>query len=500
MKILNSKQIYAADKATIKSEGITSFELMQRASTVCFNWIDKRLQDKKELEIKVFCGVGNNGGDGLVLSALLHQNGYIVKCYVVDFSNNRSDDFIHAYSYAKDLGCWPSVINDSSQIPKVNSTDVVIDCIFGIGLKREITGFTAKLIQRINQSKAFVLSIDVPSGLYIDAPNNYNDAIIEATHTLTFEVPKWCFLLPFNEKYTESWEVISIGLSESYISSIDADEVVVENYIKSLIKKRSPFSHKGTYGHSLIIGGSYGKIGAIVLSSKAAIKTGSGLVSVLIPKCGYEIVQISNPEIMVQTSGSEYIEEFNFELAPSAIGVGPGLGTNKKTIKGFNAFLKTNKRPLVIDADGLNILATNEAFLRLLPQESILTPHPKEFSRLVGSWNNDFEKLDKLRAFAANNKLILVLKGVYTIITNGEKLYVNSTGNPALATAGSGDVLTGMITSFLTQGYSPLKAAITAVYMHGLSADLGLESESKESFIASDIIFNLGKAFKKIQV
>ncbi|GAB1307355.1 bifunctional ADP-dependent NAD(P)H-hydrate dehydratase/NAD(P)H-hydrate epimerase [Urechidicola sp. KH5] len=499
MKILNSNQIYEADKATISEEGISSFALMQRAATACFDWVHSRLQDKKEFTIKVFCGVGNNGGDGLVLSAMLHQHDYNVTCYVVDFSENRSDNFLNAYAFAKDSGCWPKVVNNQSQIPKLSASDVIVDCIFGIGLNRSVEGFTADLINAINKSNAFVLAVDVPSGLYINKRNRENDIIINATHTLTFEVPKWCFFLPLSDRYTETWEILSIGLSASFIAQIESDEFISKQKINTIYKKRTPFSHKGTHGHALLIGGSFGKIGAMVLCSKAAIKAGSGLVSVLVPNCGYEILQVSNPEVMVQTSGDNCIIDFKQSIEPSAIGIGPGLDKHEVTIKAFAFFLKSNKIPLVIDADALNILAANKELLEFIPAHSILTPHPKEFERLVGVWKDDYDKLEKLKSFSIRYGCIVVLKGAYTVIADGNRLYVNSTGNPALATAGSGDVLTGIITGLLAQGYDYVNASILGVYLHGLSADLGLVQESEESFIATDIILNLGKAFKNIK-
>lgn len=277
--------------------------------------------------------------------------------------------------------------------------------------------------------------------------------------------------------------------------------MVDELYIQSLYRKRDKFSHKGSYGHSMIIGGSFGKIGAVVLASRAALRVGSGLVTVYIPKCGYDILQSTNPEVMVEVDAEEILEFFNYKTKPTVIGIGMGMGTSEKTCRGFGKFLKENDLPLVIDADGLNILARHKEFLELIPVNSILTPHPKEFERLVGKWKNDYEKIEKLISLSVKINSIVILKGAYTAIANKGKVHFNNTGNPALATAGSGDVLTGIITGLLAQNYAPEAAAVFGVYLHGLTADIAVnKSQSMETFIASDSINNLAHAFRKVNI
>lgn len=259
-------------------------------------------------------------------------------------------------------------------------------------------------------------------------------------------------------------------------------------------------THKGIQGHALIIAGSYGKIGAAVLASKASLKTGCGLVTVFVPKCGYDIVQISIPEAMVLTDTAEkYISEITFEIKPKAIAIGPGLGLELLTQNAFHNFLKTNKAPLVIDADALNILSQNKSWLSLLAPKTILTPHPKELERLIGKWDSDEEKFGKTIAFSKQYHLIVVMKGAPTHIIDGETVYENTTGNAALATAGSGDVLTGMICSLLAQSYGAIHAAILGVYLHGLTADIALPETGYQSFIASDIIGHIGKAYLTLE-
>lgn len=265
-------------------------------------------------------------------------------------------------------------------------------------------------------------------------------------------------------------------------------------------KRIDKYAHKGIQGHALVIGGSYGKIGSICLSSKAAIKTGCGLVTAFVPKCGYEIVQISISEVMVLTDIEEnFISNINFDITPQAIGIGPGIGQELATQNAFHDFLKSNKVPLVIDADALNILSLNKSWLSLLQPKTIITPHPKELERLIGKWNSEKEKFEKTTVFSIQYNLVVVMKGAPTYIIDGNIVYENSTGNAALATAGSGDVLTGMITSLLAQSYEPISAAIIGVYLHGLTADIALPETGYQSFIASDIILNIGKAFLTLE-
>ena len=280
------------------------------------------------------------------------------------------------------------------------------------------------------------------------------------------------------------------------MNSITIDKIEILKRYKRIDK----YTHKGIQGHALVIGGSYGKIGSICLSSKAAIKTGCGLVTAFVPKCGYEIVQIAIPEVMVLTDVNEnFISNITFDITPQAIGIGPGIGQELATQNAFHDFLKSNKVPLVIDADALNILSLNKSWLSLLQPKTIITPHPKELERLIGKWNSEKEKFEKTTVFSIQYNLVVVMKGAPTYIIDGNIVYENSTGNAALATAGSGDVLTGMITSLLAQSYEPISAAILGVYLHGLTADIALPETGYQSFIASDIILNIGKAFLTIE-
>jgi ADP-dependent NAD(P)H-hydrate dehydratase len=281
---------------------------------------------------------------------------------------------------------------------------------------------------------------------------------------------------------------------------VKATQRITKAFIQSIYKPIPKTTHKGIQGHALLIGGSYGKIGSVCLSSKAALHSGCGLVTAYIPRCGYEIVQVAFPEVMVITDASaKFIENIQFNFCPNAIGIGMGIGQEKQTQIAFHSFLKSNKSPLIVDADGLNILSQNKKWLTLLPKKTIITPHKKELERLLGDWKTDAEKLDKISKLSIENQLIIVVKGAPTLIVYGENVYENTTGNQALATAGSGDVLTGIITSLVAQNYDPINAAILGVYLHGLTADIAVPETGFESFIASDIINYLGKAFLSLQ-
>jgi len=497
MKIFSKEQIYKADHVTVQKQNITMTDLMERAGTEIFNWMHLRLQGT-QVPIHIFCGIGNNGGDGLVVARHLITHGYNVEVYVVNYSEKRSNDFLVNYDRIKEVTKnWPKILNSKEDFPVISSEDVIVDAVFGIGLNREAVGWVKKLFQHFRASMAFTLAIDLPSGLYLDKVPEDDNGVVWANCTLTFQFPKLVFLLPDTGKFTEEWEILDIGIDSEYIETAQSDiELFDKTEVLPLYKSRDKFSHKGKFGHVLIVGGSYGKIGAVTLSSRAALSSGAGLVTAFVPKCGYQILQTAFPEAMVITDQSEkIITDINFYIDVSAIGIGIGLGTDPETIMAFEKFLKTNNKPLVIDADGLNILSKNKSFLNLLPRQSVLTPHPKELERLMGSWKDDFEKLEMVKAYSKKYDVIIVIKGANTITVYGEKLSINSTGNPGLATAGSGDVLTGIITGLIAQGYEPLKAATFGVYLHGKSADIAVEVTGYESLIARHVIEYLGHAY-----
>ena len=500
MKIFSAQQIYNADKFTIEKQQITSDVLMERAATKLFEWIHARLRGTTTVQIKLFCGIGNNGGDGMVLARLLQEHGYAIEVHVVNYSDKRSKDFLLNLERLKEVKVWPDFINEDSDLPEISPNDIVVDAIFGIGLNRPPDAWVGDLIQHINASQAFVLAVDIPSGLPMNISPWNPSHVIEASYVLSFQVPKLTFFLPETGVYVNQWELLDIGLDAEILEKTNAEfELIGRHEILPLYRPRLKFSHKGTYGHSMIIGGSYGKIGAVQLASKACLSTGSGLVTAYVPKCGYHSLQTALPEVMVLTDKEErLISQIGLPFVPDVIGIGMGIGTEETTAKAFGTLLKDMKAPMVIDADGLNTLAKHPKMLKDVPENSILTPHPKELERLLGKWNNDFDKLEKAKAFSSENKVVLVIKGAHTIILYGGRGFVNTTGNPGMATAGSGDVLTGMITGFVAQGYAPLHAAIFGVYLHGLAGDIGASQLGYEAVNASEIINRIGQAYLEI--
>jgi len=497
MKILSKEQIYQGDKITIEKQNISSADLMERAGIQIFNWLHKRIQGA-QVPIRVFCGIGNNGGDGLVLARHLITHGYNVLTYVVNCSDKRSKDFLINYDKIKNVTHdWPLLLSCKEEFPTIDKDDIIVDAVFGIGLNRPADDWVKALFQHFNTSKAFTVSIDMPSGLYTDKIPEDENAVVWSDYTLSFVSPKLVFFLPETAKFVTQWSVLDISIDEEYLSEIETEVEFIEKYeVLSIYKPRDKFSHKGHFGHSLIIGGSYGKIGAVTLTSRAALSTGAGLITAYIPKCGYTILQASFPEAMVITDKNEdYISKIDFNIKPTVIGIGVGLGTHTKTIDAFEVFLKQNKMPLVIDADGLNILSKKKSLLKHLPKNTVLTPHPKELERLIGKWKDDFDKLNKVKTFSKKHKVIVVIKGANTITVFKDKLYINSTGNPGMATAGSGDVLTGIITGLISQKYTSLEATIFGVYLHGKAADIIVEDIGNESLISSHIIEYLGEAY-----
>ncbi|MBE9490076.1 MAG: NAD(P)H-hydrate epimerase, partial [Bacteroidetes bacterium] len=389
MKLFSKEQIYKGDKITEKKQNISSTDLMERAGIQIFNWLHKRMQGA-QVPIHVFCGIGNNGGDGLVVSRHLITHGYNVNTYVVNCSDKRSKDFLVNYDRIKNVTKqWPTLLSCKEEFPVIGHDDIIVDAIFGIGLNRPADDWVKALFQYFRASKAFTLSVDVPSGLYTNKVPEDEDAVVWSSFTLSFQSPKLVFFLPETAKFAVQWDVLDIGIDRDYLFATETDAELIGKFeVLPLYKPRDKFSHKGHFGHSLIIGGSYGKIGAVTLASRAALSVGAGLISAYVPKCGYTILQSSFPEAMVLTDvDKNIITDIDVNIDPTVIGIGVGIGTDNLTITAFETFLKQNKLPLVIDADGINILARKKSLLELLPENTVLTPHPKELERLVGTWN-----------------------------------------------------------------------------------------------------------------
>ena len=387
--------------------------------------------------------------------------------------------------------------------PILEKQDIIIDGLFGSGLNRPLTGGFAAMVKYINQSESTIVSIDIPSGLFgEDNQKNDPEAIIRADLTLSFGFPKLSFLLPENAEYVGEWKVLDILLHPEAIANTATSYFqVTENDIASVFHPRNRFSHKGTFGHALLIAGSRGKIGAAILAAQACLKSGTGLLTVHVPQRGEQILQTAFPEAMVDLDPNQDHFSYVSDIRPfSAIGIGPGLGKHADSAKALEHLLQTTEEPVVLDADALNLIAANKNILKHVPARSILTPHPKEFDRIAGESNNSYERLLKAKDFAVNHQVCVVLKGAYTATcTTSGNVYFNSSGNPGMATAGSGDVLTGIILGLLAQGMEPETAAVVGVFLHGTAGDLAAVYQSEESMIASDIINMLGKAFKQIK-
>jgi NAD(P)H-hydrate epimerase len=495
MKILSANQIREADAYTIANEPIASIDLMERASRA-FTEIFSRYFSPRSA-VKVFCGTGNNGGDGLAISRLLHIKGYNVTTYTVITGDQASPDFqINLGRFNKIIGV-PEV-RDKKDIPAISKNDIVIDALFGSGLSRPVTGLYADVIRAINEGGAKTVAVDIASGLRADQPSE-GDCIIQPELTVSFQFPKLAFFVPENEPYTGKWEIADIGLDRNFIENIKCTDFMVSPvYAQAHLKGRKKFAHKGDAGKVLIISGSYGKMGAAVLSAKACIRSGTGLLTMHIPECGYTIMQTSVPEAMVSVdSGKSLISGYPGLEGYNAIGIGPGIGTHDQTVNMLGKLLENTLAPIVFDADALNILSRNSFLLDKLPPESIFTPHHREFERIAGPCRNHFERIQKQRELSSRFNIIIALKGAHTSISLPDgTIFFNNTGNPGMATGGAGDVLTGIITALLGQKYSPAEATILAVYLHGLAGDIASESRGYEGMIASDIIESLPEAFK----
>jgi len=493
MKIFDTINIREADKITITNQSITSIQLMERASFEVFLWLKKHFPDK-ETTFHVFCGQGNNGGDGLVVARLLKDDGYPLMLDIVEDAGKPTPEFEVALQHIKES----NIAYNTGEVYNFEKGKLIyIDALFGIGMNRELPESVVTVIDRINRCEGTIISIDVPSGMYMDKPTKF---AVHSDIVLTFMFPKLAFYMAGNSDFINRIEILNIGLDKTFIrDTLSTYELIDSDQIKKRYRPVKPHAHKGTQGHALVIGGSYGKIGAVCLSAKAALKSGCGLVTAYLPKCGYQIIQSSFPEAMALTDGDEHITKIGFKVQPKAIGLGPGIGQHPETQQAIHEFLKLATVPVVIDADALNILSYNKEWLELLPENSILTPHPKELERLLGKWDNDFDKLEKMKAFSAQYKLVIVAKDAHTFIINGNNVYINSTGNAALATGGTGDVLTGIITGLLAQGYVAADAAVLGVYLHGLTADIAVTETGHQAFTASDVINYLGKAYLKIE-
>lgn len=502
MKIFTSSQIKDLDRYTIENEPIESINLMERAARAITHAIT--MLWTKYTHVVVFAGPGNNGGDALAVARMLAEQGYEVEAYLFNISSHLSADCAvnrDRLAQTKKIENFVEVTQEFNP-PQLDENTLIIDGLFGSGLNKPLAGGFASLVKYINASTAKVVSIDVPSGLMAE-DNSFNISanIIRADHTLTLQQPKLAFLFPENQIFIGKLHILDIGISQEAIESKEAQyRIVEEKEILSLLQKRNEFSHKGTMGHALLVAGCYGMAGAAVLAAKACLRSGAGKVTVHTPKKNSAILQISVPEAIVQPDSNEIIFAEPVDTEDyDAMGIGPGLGQSETTSIALIAQLRRAQCPIVADADALNILANKRAWIQQLPKGIIMTPHPKEFDRIDGHSTNSYERISKAKALAARLQGYIILKGKYSALCmpNGKVLF-NPTGNAGMATAGSGDVLTGIITSLLARGYQRHEACMLGIYIHGLAGDIAAEHIGMESLIASDIIKYLPQAFMKL--
>ncbi len=487
MKILSAAQIKEADAITIAEEGIRSSELMERASLLFTNWFLKNFQPASS--IWIFCGTGNNGGDGLCVARHLLQRGYNIHvCIVGDPDTGTEDLKLNLHRLIRS-GYNHSISPNNLDKSMVKENDLFIDAIFGIGLNREPEGLQKEVIEFINSTGNVTISIDMPSGLFSE--KSTNGISVHANYTLSFELPKLSFFFPENEKYTGHWEIKSIGLSKKYLAEEATNYFFLTgDMIRLFLHKRSRFGHKGIYGHSLIIAGNPGTEGAAELCAYACLAAGSGLVTLSHGNLNTEF-----PELMTINRDKilDAIQKNKFNV----IGIGPGLGTKEKEL--IKSVLTDFQNPIVIDADALNTISENKELLQYIPQNSVLTPHPKEFERLFGKYESEDIRIKKQIEFSVEHKIILVYKRANSLITTPDgRCYFNSTGNAGMATAGSGDVLTGIITALLAQKYEPADAALLGVYLHGLAGDIAMMEQGGQNIVAEDLINYIPAAFELI--
>ncbi len=499
MKIFTSNITREADNYTIKNEPISSVNLMERAAKKAADKILELYSDK--INFIIFAGPGNNGGDGLVIARLLSEKGYNVILCFINFTDKVSSDFNTNFKRLKKIRDISIItIHSISDFPVIKSNALIIDAVFGSGLSRNLSGLPKDVTEKINKLPNDVVAIDIPSGLFGENNPNEERVVIKANHTLTFQYPSLSFMFPKNEQFVGKFHILDIGIHKDFIEQTDTPyHYVLKSDIK--LQKRKKFSHKGNYGHGLLAAGSYGKAGAQILAAKAAHRTGIGLLSAIVPIKNYQILQVTSPETMLYIDKTEkYISTFPELGTFNAAAIGPATGFSNETKKMLLKLIKTYKKPVIFDADAITVLSENKDWLKYVPENSIFTPHLKEFERLCGKSETGFERLQMQIEFSVKYKVFIVLKGAHTAISTPEgDIYFNSTGNPGMATGGSGDVLTGIILSLLSQNYSPLNAAIFGVYIHGLAGDLAAKKKGEDSLIASDIIDFLPEAIKSIK-
>ncbi|MFD0794816.1 NAD(P)H-hydrate dehydratase [Mucilaginibacter litoreus] len=471
LPLLTSKQIHEADAYTITHEPISSIDLMERASKAFVGWFINHFQDKQQ-SIAVYCGTGNNGGDGLAIARLLHEHGYKkLQIKITRFSEKASNDFNTNLKRVVKTNV-PIAEIQPGQEPLKESADIIIDAMLGSGLNKPLEGDYKYLVDYLNSIDKTVVAVDIPTGFFTDGEITKDATVLKADLAITFQQPKVNFLLPESGQYIGCCEVVKIGLDETFLNSIDTPYFYVEEKdIRRIIKPRKRFSNKGTYGHALIVAGKEKTMGAALLCASACAHTGAGLTTACIPQSGLIALNTSMPEIMALLRNADELPDIEWDKF-STMGIGPGLGKGNSILKLLTAIFENFDKPVIIDADALNVISDNHQLVSKITKGSILTPHMKEFDRLFGEHTSWWQRLQTAKLKAKELGIYIILKNDYTIVaTPDEKLYFNSTSNAAMASGGMGDVLTGVITSLLAQKYSPLDACLLGVYIHGKAGD-----------------------------
>ena len=500
MKTLNAEQIRACDRFTIENEPIASIDLMERAADAIAKWLIGHYNNPRFV---FFAGAGNNGGDALAVARLLSHLPTENIVYQLNIGSNQSPDLKLNLDRLREISNVQLVkIDQGDTFPTIPQGWIVVDGIFGSGLNRPAEGYWAELIEHINNSGNEIVAIDIPSGLFCTDNRQNTGAIIKATHTLSLQMAKLSFLFAENEPFVGQFHILPIGISQQAIDNTETPFNLSQKAdLARLVKSRPRFAHKGTFGHALLSAGSYQMSGAAVLAARACLHTGCGLLSVHVPQSAYQIMQTAVPEAIlnIDDSQTEYCTTEHLQRF-TAVGIGPGIGLSQQTRDGLALLLKNCTAPMVIDADAINILADTPELLNSLKPNTILTPHPGEFDRLTHKHTTGYERMLTQIELAKRLNVIIVLKGAFTsVATPDGTVRFNTTGNAGMATAGSGDVLTGIILSLLAQKYTPAEAAVLGVGIHGLAGDIAARADGMEFVTASNITDNLGKAFLKLK-
>lgn len=508
MKIFSTKEISAIKATTIESKGITSLEFMENEASVVASAIMSRWRPDQHFII--FAGPSDNGGVALALSRILKTQGYSnleVFFFNVTLSYLGQDTLTNRDSLTRLSGIdFNEVSNGTFEPPALRRGDVIIDGLFGSELKEILRGGFTSLVQYINDSKSngtYIVSLDVPSGLLGECNTGDRRNIVKADTTYVFQFKRLSFFFAENAEYLGNYQVLNSGFSDAAIREVECHRYMVEaGEVRSNLRVRPLHCHKYDFGNLLLVAGSYGMYGAAILAARAALRSGVGLLSVHAPCSGNEILQTSVPEAKFDADSDDWVTTsvpLKQDKRYSTIALGPGLGTNEKTCDALEVLFKNYRYPCVLDADAINCIHLRPALLDYIPQGSILTPHAAEFDRIFGTHDSEYERLRRAIEVAKRYQIVIVLKAHHTITVNSQgSLYVNSTGNPGMATAGSGDVLTGIIASLLAQGYDSRTSAVLGVFIHGAAGDMAARAKGTYGMIASDIVDNIGLVLRNL--